>query len=90
MDYLKVGDKRSFKPFKGYQSDSDEFAEMGEDEDFFGSNQKANPPPQKKQKTVHDSMFTNRLLRSSDFLNKDPQGSLNSNNSPLVRSAVSK
>ena len=38
MEYLKVGDKRS-------KADSDEFNEMGDDEDFFDNFSK---PQQKK------------------------------------------
>ena len=37
MDYLKVGEKRTFRPSKGIQSDSEEFNEMADDEDFFDS-----------------------------------------------------
>ncbi len=47
-----------------------EFKEIGEDEDFF--NGQFDKPAPKKQKAVHDSYFTNRILKSSDFLNKDP------------------
>ena len=52
MDFLKAGSKRT-KPKQ--DSDSDEFNEMDDNEDFFDNpNSKR---VEKKQKTVRDSTF---------------------------------